>query len=72
MKKKYEELDLIEKHRVLLWSRIRERLLHHLANIERRLENYDLSGMPPEEVGDPSTGHSLKELDGFFAKMDAP
>ena len=70
MKKKYEELDLIEKHRVLLWSQIRERLLHHLSSIESRLESYDLSGIPKEELSDPSTGKSLKELDGFFARMD--
>lgn len=70
MKKKYEELDLIEKHRVLLWYRIKNRLQHHLQNISSRLEPYDISSLPEKDINAQTGGPSLKELDTFFEKMN--
>ncbi|MCB1173331.1 MAG: hypothetical protein KDK39_07200 [Leptospiraceae bacterium] len=69
MSKKYEELDLIEKHRVLLWARIRGRLQHHLQHIESRLAPYDLSSIEAELSQSHPEENNLKELDQFIEKM---
>lgn len=70
MKKKYEDLDLIEKHRVQLWAGIRGKLHHHLESIEKKLEIYDISSLTDEELVSQNGGASLKELDSFFEKIN--
>lgn len=69
-KKKYSELDLIEKHRLVIWVRTRQRLAHHLQQIESRLDAYDLDSIPHLDSVDVQGGPSLNELDSFFDRVD--
>lgn len=69
-KKKYEDLDLIEKHRLVIWVRTRQRLLHHLEQIEQKLNAYDASSIPNLDSVDVQGGPSLNELDSFFDRVE--
>ena len=64
-KRKFSQLDLIEKHRVQIWHRTRERLKAHLEQLNGKLAAYDLSDMPPEGGGEGK----LTELDNLLNRM---
>ncbi len=66
-KKKYTELDLIEKHRVCIWWNTRQNLQGHIDRLNQKLEQYDLSEMPAADLKDAS----LPDLDQALSNLDA-
>lgn len=67
MKKKYTELDLIEKHRVCIWWNTRQHLQSHLEQLDRKLGQYDLSDMPAADLENAELANldqALRDLDG--------
>ncbi|MCB1322506.1 MAG: hypothetical protein KDK34_19755 [Leptospiraceae bacterium] len=67
-RKSYSQLDLIERHRVNLWWRMRERLQQHIEALNKKLDAYDLSDMPAAEAG----SGDLSELDKVLDRMQRP
>ncbi|MCB1307472.1 MAG: hypothetical protein KDK30_04800 [Leptospiraceae bacterium] len=67
-RKSYSQLDLIERHRVNLWWRMRERLQQHIEALNKKLDAYDLSDMPAAESG----GGDMSELDKVLDRMQRP
>ncbi|MCR9141700.1 MAG: hypothetical protein NXI24_05565 [bacterium] len=66
-KKKYAQLDLIEKHRVCIWWNTRQHLQSHIDRLDQKLSQYDLSEMPAADLKDAP----LPDLDQALSKLDA-
>lgn len=66
-KKKYSELDLIEKHRVCIWWNTRQHLQSHIEQLNKKLDQYDLTEMPAADLKDAP----LTDLDQALRKLDA-
>ncbi len=69
-RKKYSELDLIEKHRVNIWFNTRRRLQQHLELLNKKLEQYDLSDMPAPQAPDDANLGDLERLLGKLERGD--
>jgi hypothetical protein len=65
-KKKYSELDLIEKHRVCIWWNTRQHLQSHIAQLDKKLGQYELSEMPAADLKNAP----LPDLDRALSKLD--
>lgn len=64
---KYSELDLITKHRVCIWWNTRKHLQSSLAQLDRKLAQYDLADMPAADLEDvelTDLNQALRDLDG--------
>lgn len=66
-KKKYTELDLIEKHRVCIWWNTRQHLQKHSDQLNKKLGQYDLTDMPAADLQEAP----LPDLDQALRKLDA-